>query len=225
MPSIILSHQAPAIFIKTAWPKWFDGAALCIAATAPDFELVLYRLARYFMDSDNPWHWGISHSLVGVVVYVIPVTLAGTFLFSRWIGPWCASLAVGKGRVASWLIYFGVDQWSLFKKKQYTLRWFFVASYSAVVGAATHLILDIFTHKDIHLLFPFRSVGMPDFLKTRVTDLGMFDIGIFQYELYLDVARIFWLIISLVTAGVSLWGLRYIKKNHLIEQWYSNDIV
>jgi len=220
MPGILLSHQAPAIYIKQAWPNWFDGTALCIAATVPDFELVFYRAAQFFTQPADPWRWGLSHSFLGLAVYVIPMTWVGTIFFARWMAPWFAGFAMKKGRVASWLVFFGVDQWSLLRKKKFTLRWFFVAAYSAVAGALTHLLLDLFTHKNIHILFPFKSISMPDFLQLRLVDLGEMNLRVLQYDLYFDWARVCWLGTTLITAGMALWGLRIIKKKNLLEKWY-----
>lgn len=222
MPSLVLSHQAPGILIKIAYPKRFDGTAFCIGASVPDFELVFYRVAQLFTQPDAPWHWGGSHCLPGLLVFVLPLSLVGTILFCRWLGPWCAGFATGSSKFALFLKYFGVDQWKLFRQKRFSLRWLPIASYSAIVGGITHLGLDLFTHKNMQLLFPFKSISMPVWLKTEIADFGEISMGIISYDFYLDYARLLWVIISVLTALSALWGLRYIKNNNLMKIWYES---
>lgn len=222
MPSIFVSHQAPGVLFKIAWPKRFDGTALCISAAAPDFELVFYRVAQLFTQPDAPWHWGGSHCLLGLLVFVLPLSLIGTILFCRWVGPWCAGLAKGSSKFALFFTYFGVDQWVLFRQKKFTLRWLGIASYSAIVGGITHLLLDVYTHKNMQLLFPFKSIAMPAWLKTEIADFGELSMGIIRYDFYLDYARLLWIVVSALTAVAALWGLRYIAKNGLLKKWYES---
>ena len=74
-----------------------------------------------------------------------------TIVFSRYIGPLCATIAKKKNILFKPLRYFGIDEWSNLKNKRYTTRFFIVAFYSALIGGLTHLLLDLPSHAEIKL--------------------------------------------------------------------------
>ncbi len=215
MPSVILSHQAPGVLLKIAFPKYIDGTAVCIAATVPDFELVFYRCAQLLADKEHPWQWGLSHNLLGLVVVALPVSILGTFVFSRWIAPPLAEFASGKSRLSNLLRYFGIDQWVCLRNKKFSGMQFVVILYSALAGGISHFVLDAFTHRGMHLLYPLSSRMLFQFENTRFLDFGEVSIGALKYGLYLDSARTAWITVSLVTGIATLWGLRYMTKKNL----------
>ncbi|MFW9948041.1 MAG: DUF4184 family protein [Candidatus Odinarchaeota archaeon] len=58
MPSPIISHQAPALFIKIKYPKKIDGTAICIGALVPDICEIIPLGIRTF-----------THSLLGLFLW------------------------------------------------------------------------------------------------------------------------------------------------------------
>ena len=145
MPVSIFSHQAPGLILKIKYPNNFDGTALCFSTLVPDLIL--------FIDPFLPFSFRyLTHSLLGLFIYTIPLTLILTILFCSYIGPFLANL----GKKDSWIYkplkYFGIDEWDSLKKKKYNRRYFIVASYSSFIGGLTHLLLDLFAHEYIHII-------------------------------------------------------------------------
>jgi hypothetical protein len=126
---MIPSHQAPVLPLKRWRPHWFSGLALVLGSVAPDLAFVL-RL--------DPNGSPLSHSFGGLFVVDVPLAVVLHVLATGLVLPWllphlpggaplhlhalarCRPVADGTGlaRIAS----------------------------SALVGAATHVFLDGFTH-------------------------------------------------------------------------------
>ena len=215
MASVILSHQAPAILLKMAFPKYIDGTAACIAATLPDCELVFYRGAQLFAGRDQPWQWGVSHNLIGLFVIALPLTVLGTYVFSKWCAMPLASFAGKEGKCSQILRYFGVDQWGSFNDKRFTCGHFVVVLYSALAGALSHFLLDAITHNGMRFLYPLTSRSPNLFEDKRFLDFGMVGFGSFKYDLYLDSARVSWVAVSVAAMAITLFCLRYITRKGL----------
>jgi hypothetical protein len=212
MPSGVISHQAPGLFLKIKYPKKFDGTALCISTLVPDLNVIFDPFLPFqFRD--------FTHSLLGLLIYTIPFTLILTFIFCRYIGPFVANLAKKDNKVYKPLKYFGLDDWDSLSKKKYKRKYFIVASYSALIGGLTHLLLDLPSHKYIELFFPI-ILQNPDILLYSIVDFGAINIGPFQIDRNLTVYQLIWTIETIVFFIIALYLLRYIKKRNLISKWY-----
>jgi len=214
MPSSLLSHQAPALALKIKYPRKFDGTALCISTFVPDIVVVIDP----FFSSNLR---GFTHSLLGLVIYTIPLTIILTILFCTYISPFFANLAKKNGIFTKPMKYFGIDDWDNLKNKKYNRRFFVVGSYSALIGGLTHLLLDLPAHATIELFFPI-ILQSPDVLLYSIIDFGPITIGQMQIERNLTVFQLIWMVETLITFAIALYLLRYIKKHNLIYKWYAN---
>ncbi len=213
MPSGVISHQAPGLLIKIKYPSRFDGTALCLSTLVPDLNILVDPFLPFsFRD--------FTHSLLGLLIYNIPLTIILTIIFCRNIGPFIANLAKRDNVIYKPMKYFGVDEWNNLKKKKYNKRYFIVASYSAFIGGLTHLLLDLPAHENIELFFPI-ILQNPDFLLYSIIDFGPITIGSMQIERNLTVYQLIWTIETLITFVIALYLLRYIKKRNLISKWYT----
>jgi len=212
MPSGIISHQAPGLFLKIKFPNKFDGTALCISTLVPDLNILIDPFLPFSFRS-------ITHSLLGLLIYTIPLSIILAILFSTYIGPFVANIAKRDRRIYQPLKYFGIDEWDNLKKKKYNKRYFIVASYSALIGGLTHLLLDLPSHKYIELFFPI-IIQSPDILLYSIVDFGPIYIGPILIDRNLTVFRLIWIIEDTITLVISLYLLRYIKKHNLISKWY-----
>jgi len=212
MPSSVFSHQAPALLLKIKYPKKFDGTALCISTFVPDIVVVIDPFFSYNLR-------GITHSLLGLLIYTVPLAVILTILFCTYIGPFFANLAKKNGILAKPMKYFGIDEWDYLKEKKYNRRFFVVASYSALIGGLTHLLLDLPAHATIELFFPI-ILQSPDILLYSIIDFGPINIGQMQIERNLTVYQLIWMIETVITGVISVYLLRYIKKRNLISKWY-----
>jgi len=213
MPSGVFSHQAPGLLLKIKYPHKFDGTALCFSMLIPDLHVIIDPLSVYTLRN-------ITHSLVGILLFTIPMTIIFTIIFCRYVGPLCANLARRKSLFFKPLRYFGVDEWVLLKKKKYGRRYFIVASYSALIGGLTHLLLDLPSHEFIELFFPWVIIQNPDFLLYSIIDFGTITVGQVQIDRNLTVFQLIWIIETLITLVITLYLLGYIKKHNLISKWY-----
>jgi len=117
------------------------------------------------------------------------------------------------------LKYFGIDEWDYLKEKKYNRRFFIVASYSALIGGLTHLLLDLPAHATIELFFPI-ILQSPDILLYPIIDLDPIYFRQMLIDVDLTVYRLIWSIETLITLVISLYLLRYIAKRNLISKWY-----
>lgn len=212
MPSSILSHQAPGLWIKIKYPQKFDGTALCISTFVPDLNIIDYFLPFSLRE--------FTHSLLGLILWTIPLTIIFTVLFCRFIGPIIANIAKKNRKIYKPLKYFGIDEWGVLKNKKYTFNFFIIAIYSAFIGGLTHLLLDLPSHQNIELFYPWIILQNPDFLLFTIMDYGTINIGIRQIEARLTVYGLIWIIETWIGLIFALYLLRYIKKHNLIGEWY-----
>lgn len=210
MPSSVLSHQAPALFLKIKYPNKFDGTALCLSTIIPDLNLLI-------MPFFPLTHREITHSLLGVLLWTVPLTILITIIFSKYLGSFFATIAKGN-RVLS---YFGVDDWDYLQKKRYDRKFYIVATYSAIIGGLTHLLLDLPSHANIELFFPWIIFQNPDFLLYSIIDFGTINVGLSQIDYDFTVYQLIWNIETIVGIVIALYLLRYIKKHNLIPKWYN----
>lgn len=213
MPSSVFSHQAPGLLIKIKYPRKFDGAALCISTFVPDLNLIINPFLTFDFRI-------ITHSLLGLIIFTLPLTLILTMAFSRYIGPFIADIAKRGNRIYKPLKFYGLDDWDNFKKKKFNKKYFVVASYSTLIGGLTHLLLDLPAHEYSLMFFPL-VMQNPDFLLYSIIDFGIINIGPIQIHADLTVYQLIWFIESMITLVIALYLLRYIKKKNLITKWYS----
>ena len=212
MPSGLVSHQAPGLILKIKFPSKFDGTALCLSTLVPDLNVLVDPFLPFsFRD--------FTHSLLGLFIYTIPLTILLTILFCKNIGPFLANIAKRDNLIYKPLKYFGVDEWDNLQKKKYNKRYFIVAYYSALIGGLTHLLLDLPSHKYVELFFPIIFLN-PDFFLYSIVDFGPITIGSMQIERNLTVYQLIWTIETIIFFILALYLLRYIKKRNLISKWY-----
>ncbi|MFX1572649.1 MAG: DUF4184 family protein [Promethearchaeota archaeon] len=212
MPSSLLSHQAPGLILKIKYPNKFDGTALCISTFVPDIGVVIDPFIAFNVR-------GITHSLLGLILFTLPISLFLTIIFCDYIAPLCAKLAKKKGILYRPMKYFGLDEWDNLKKKQFDRRFYLIASYSALIGGLTHLLLDLPAHATIELFYPI-ILQSPDVLLYSLIDFGTVNVGPVQIEQNLTVYQLIWITETLITLVIALYLLRYIKKHRLISKWY-----
>jgi hypothetical protein len=124
VPATFPSHQGGVLPLKLWRPQWFDGVALCVGAASPD--------VAYLLDGSGLPVWPLSHRPLGLLVWCLPITLALAWLFRRAAPVVAAHLPAG-GPLA--LRDYGV-------LATYRPRWR-VTVLSALIGAASHLLLDL----------------------------------------------------------------------------------
>jgi hypothetical protein len=123
MPATFPSHQAAVLPLKLWRPGWFDGVALCVGAASPDVS--------YLIDGSGIAVWPMSHTLLGLVVWCLPVTVVVCRLFRRAAATVAAHLPVGGP--------FALRDYGVLSISGH--RWW-VTGWSALIGAATHLAWD-----------------------------------------------------------------------------------
>ncbi len=131
MPATFPSHPAAVLPVKVCWPRRFDGVALVIGSMAPDQMYPLTGVVDLL----------VTHTYAGLVWFCLPVTLLLCWPVRR-VAPFVAAHLPARGPLGlgdrfAWRDY-GVLG---------TVRhpWY-VTAWSALLGAASHLALDAFTH-------------------------------------------------------------------------------
>lgn len=120
-----IAHQAPAVGLKLARPRWFDGTALCVGTIMPDTLLSVGE------------ELGIDpHTWPSAVVLGVPLGVALTVLFRLIVAPLAPTVLpdLGPFRLRS----FGV------LADRRPPGWMTVTG--VFVGIVTHVVLDWFTH-------------------------------------------------------------------------------
>ena len=172
MPNPIISHQAPALYLKMKFPMRIDGVAICIGTIVPD--LVLSNELRH-----------VSHSLLGQIYWTVPLTVVLSMLFCRYIASILSNIAKKEGFIPKLLEYFGVDEWGVVKSKKIDKKYFVVAFYSALIGGLTHLLLDFPSHPYIELFYPWAILRLYEFIWVSGVIWIVEDILLFITSLYL----------------------------------------
>jgi len=179
LPLPILAHQAPILPLKLRWPGAFNGTALVIGSVAPDFEYLtaMYPTTRFT---------GFSHSVLGQLVFCLPVTMALVLLVG---GLRLGDVLVARmGARYAWLASAATDVLSPGGLRR--------AGVSALLGSFSHIAFDALTHR-----------ALPRWLPDRRVSLG---------HLSFTPATILQLVASLVGALVSLWLLRRISERDAV---------
>jgi hypothetical protein len=122
MPATFPSHAAAVLPLKLWRPRWFDGVALVIGSAAPD---LLYPLAGVVSLPE-------THTISGVFWCALPITLVASVLVRRAAPIVAAHLPTEAAR-----------DYGVLGRVRY--RWY-VTVWSALLGAASHILWDGFTH-------------------------------------------------------------------------------
>ena len=174
--------------LKVRRPRWFDGTALCIGSMAPDLGYAIS--GRIGVD---------THDWDGLVSVVFPLALLFTFA-ARWIVAHVAPAHMpdlGLARLRSWRVT---------ARRQPAVL---VTVSSCVIGIATHVLLDAFTHPG---RFGARALGYDDVVvhvlgrSARLTD-------------------VFQLLGHTLGSLIGFLMLVDIGRRHLLESWYGADAV
>ncbi len=128
MPFTFFAHQAVVLPLKFARPKWFCGTALVFGSMAPD--------AEYFLRGRT--YSGISHQMIGQVLFCLPLTLLMVWLFRR-------VMVVPLSLHAPSLGPFKLREYAVLGAKEPAGYWR-RAAFSALIGSLSHVVWDHFTH-------------------------------------------------------------------------------
>jgi len=213
MPFTFLFHQAPALALKTKFPKKFDGTALCFGTIIPDLNVIFELFSPIYF-------YRVTHSLIAQLLWTAPLAIIATLIFSRYIAPLFSKIASQKRKFYGPLRYFGIDQWNYLKKKKFSRNFWIVVIYSALIGGIFHILLDWPSHKYVVILFPWIVEPNFNFLFFSFVDYGIITLGPFTFEANLTLYNFLWFVESIVALIISLRYLRNIKKNDLIRIWY-----
>jgi hypothetical protein len=131
----------PAIILPFIRSRYFSATGLIIGSMSPDFEY-------FFKMSVNSAY---SHSIAGLFYFDLPVTIMLALLFHQ----------VAKNNLISNLpIFFQrrfQDTWH-FNFLNYLKRHWWIFLISALVGAASHIFWDSFTHNNRFFVRQFSSI-------------------------------------------------------------------
>ncbi len=186
MPLTAPAHQAFVLPIKLVWPSRTDATALCIGAAAPDLGYPMFGVD--------------SHSPIGVALFAVPITLLAAWVLRHGaaLGVFAQVPDAGPLRLHSYrALVHRRPGWAI------TLT-------CAVIGAASHVLVDAFTH-------PGRSgselLGTDGVLFT-VPLLGGF-----------AGARVMQYCGHLLGSAASLAMFWHIGRARLMEHWYGPEVV
>ena len=188
MPLTLFAHQVPAIGLKVWRPRWFDGVALCIGSMTPDLGYAVS--ARLRID---------THQFPALVTVILPVTVVLT-LAIRW-----RAASVAAAHLPD-LGGFRLHSWRVVHRRQ--PAWWVTLS-SAVIGIATHVGLDAFTHP-----------GRPG-----VRLLGYDDVTVTLWGHTEPLAGVLQLLGHSVGSLVGLWLLAMLGRGGRLERWYGEEAV
>ena len=125
MPLTLPTHPLAVVPLKLRWPRHFDGVALVAGSIAPDLAYVADGYGGTI--HGHAWH--------APLWWALPLTLVGARVI-RWALPTVVAHLPSGGPLA--LRDYGVL--ALVRH-----RWW-VTALSAVLGAASHIVWDAFTH-------------------------------------------------------------------------------
>jgi hypothetical protein len=123
VPSTFPAHPAGILPLKLWRPRWFDGVALVLGAASPDIA--------YLVDGSGLPVWPLSHELHGLILFCLPVTLLGCLMVRRAAPAVAAHLPSGGP--------FALRDYGALRTSGH--RWWITVT-SAIIGAASHLVLD-----------------------------------------------------------------------------------
>jgi hypothetical protein len=179
-----IAHPAAVIPLKKPLKKYGVMSALVIGSLIPD----LVRLPFISIERAQ------SHSLPGVFLYCLPAGIFLYFVFEYLM----------KGALIELLpvpVQRRLDRDALNGKKALTAGSFFNVCVSILIGAATHILWDSFTHEDGFLVESFI------YLRTRIFSASRYDSNLYILFYHLSTLigvflTIYWIIKWYRTAPV-----------------------
>jgi hypothetical protein len=141
MPSTFPTHPLAVLPLKIWRPRWFDGVALVLGSMAPD--------AAYVLDGSGLPVWPFSHQLLGLVGWCLPLTLIGTRVLRKATPTISVHLPNGGA--------FALRDYGAIGAARH--RWW-VTAISALIGAASHLLLDRIEQSVTAAEYVFHAVGI-----------------------------------------------------------------
>jgi hypothetical protein len=214
MPSSVLSHQGIVLPLKIKYPDKFDGTALCVGTFASDLLGVVTIFFGGFTDR-------AFHS-VGELVYTVPISLLLVLFFDKALLPLAALFAGEKrlGVISQTLSFFGVDEYSVLRRKSISLTWLAKATYSVLIGVLSHFLLDLPTHGWIAYLRPFYEGEMPRWFVHEYFKITIPFYNVVKVTNY----NILWFAFSVGFGILTLYYMRFMKKHHLLLRWYQDQV-
>jgi membrane-bound metal-dependent hydrolase YbcI (DUF457 family) len=211
MPNAFFSHQVPGLLIKSKFPRWIDGTAICIAAMVPDLNV--------FVDLFSSFRFrNLTHSLLGLVIWGFPITIILTLIFANYISSKIAKISEKQGFIFKIMRFLGFDEFKFIKKKKFTLKFILIVFYSSLIGGFTHLVLDLPAHGNIEMFFPL-VLQNASFLLTPIAQYNPITLGPLKFGGTLHLYEIVWSIEDTFLLISSIFILRYMKTKHLIVKW------
>lgn len=124
------THPAIVIPIKKRWTKYFSLTALVIGSMAPDFEYFTRFIPR----------GTIGHTAMGFFYFNLPLCFFIAYIYHYIVKkPFIFNMP---SPLNKWYYLLAVEKWGINSIKE-----FMTFSYSAVIGMASHVFWDSFTHK------------------------------------------------------------------------------
>lgn len=187
MPFTFFAHQAAVLPLKTRWPRLASGTGLALGSMSPDFGYFLIG-----MSTTRDWH-----RLHGVLLYCLPLSLVLYLLLTRVVAAPLARHVPAMGDLH-------LRDWAFLEAQPRTLTHLARVAASIVVGAATHLAWDLFTHDGswIGAYVPWLTRPLFDFAGTAVLGSGLL-----------------WVFSTVVGGLVTLLVLRAIGRDRLLARW------
>jgi Domain of unknown function (DUF4184) len=123
VPITFPTHPAAILPLKLWRPRWFDGVALALGSLTPDLG--------YLPDGSGLPTWPFSHQPAGLAGWCLPLTLIGCPLVRRAAPVLAANLPAGGP--------FALRDYGALRVAGHA---WWVTVLSALLGAASHLLLD-----------------------------------------------------------------------------------
>jgi hypothetical protein len=127
VPFTYFSHQAPVVAVKMRWPAHVDATAMAMGSMAPDWE---YALNGSRLDFDG-------HGVLAVLLFCTPIAVVAALVLRR-----VAPVLFAYVPSPSWM---PLRQLRLLGTRRPSLP---VTVVSALLGAVSHVVWDLFTHND-----------------------------------------------------------------------------
>jgi hypothetical protein len=123
VPMTFPSHPVVVLPLKLWRPRWFDGVALVLGSASPDLA--------YLVDGSGLPVWPFSHQVAGLVGWCLPLTLLGCVLVRRAAPTVAVHLPAGGP--------FALRDYGALRVSGHA---WWITVLSALLGAASHLVLD-----------------------------------------------------------------------------------
>jgi hypothetical protein len=200
----------PAIILPFLKRKYFSATGLVIGSMSPDFEY-------FFKASVSGVH---GHTFLGLFYFDLPVTFFWAIIFHRLIKP---------SLLTNLPAFFQTRLQTLrvLDFKKYLSTHSVVFGMSALLGAASHIFWDSFTHNNTYLVrhleiynqvhVPFQGVNYPFWYALQHISTGVGIISISIYFFYLPADNklkpsspklLYW--VSLILLGAVFFVIRFL---------------